>query len=265
MDNRFQNSEPISPESYWALDALRPGDALPSLPELDDAAAQRLRDRVTRHDVQVATALHNVPVPDGLAARLLADVQSELATMPQQSETSRDIGIGRRRRISRRAALIGGGATVAAAVLVAVRFLSPGPPDITPAELMEAAIGRFNAESNSPLANRSLESAPSAFPLNDEIAFLDARWRRLDDPILGRRGAAYDLAIGQGAFRATLYVMEGSIDGLITAPPGTPTYPPTQGACAAAWQSGGLVYVLVVKGGSAEYQRFLRRPGGPIA
>jgi hypothetical protein len=148
--------------------------------------------------------------------------------------------------------------------LVAVRFLSPGPPDISPAELMEAAIGRFNAESNAPPAKHVLESAPSGFPLSDEIAFHEAWWRRLDDPMLGRRGAAYDLAIGQ-AFRATLYVMEGSIEGLITAPPATPTYPPTQGACAAAWQSGGLVYVLVVKGGAAEYQRFLRRPGGPIA
>ena len=265
MDDRFQNPEPISSESYWALDALRHGDVLPSVPGFDEAAAQRLRDRVARHDAQVVTALHDVPVPGGLAARILADVQAELAARPQKSEASREAGTKHNQRFSRRAAFIAGGAAVAAAVLIAVQFLSPRRREITPSELMEAAIGRFNAERNVPLANPDMKSAPRAFAVSDEVVFHEARWRWIDDPMLGRRGVAHDLAIEQGAFRATLYVMEGSIEGLITAPPPTPTYPPTQGACAAAWQSGGLVYVLVVEGGANEYQRFLRRPGGPIA
>jgi hypothetical protein len=265
MDDRIQNPDPVSPESYWALDAMRHGDALPSVPGFDDAAARRLCDQVSLHDAQVVTALHDVPVPGGLAARILTGVQAELAATPQKSEASNRAGIKQNNRFSRRAALIASGAAVAAAVLIAVRVFSPQRPEVTPSELMETAIGRFNAERNARLANHDMKSAPSAFPVSDEVVFHEARWRWIDDPMLGRRGVAHDLAVGQGAFRATLYVMEGSIDGLITAPPPTPTYPPTQGACAAAWQSGGLVYVLVVEGGSDEYQRFIRRPGGPIA
>jgi len=273
MEERFESLESVPPEWLWALDGLRPGDALPADAELPMAAmdwaigsaGERLRERLARHDAEVASVLHAAPIPSGLSERVLAGVQEELAARPLASASQTHASADHRGpRITRRAAWVGLAATVAAAVYLAVQFFSPKEPQFTPASLMEAAIARFAAERNSPVVNHE-NDPPRGFPISADIIDQGARWRWIDDPWLGRRGVAYDVTIGDGAVRATLYVMEGSIEGLILAPPPTPSYPPTQDACAGAWQSGGLVYVLVVEGNEAEYQRFLRHPGGPIA
>lgn len=274
MEVRFDSLESVPPEWLWALDGLRPGDALPADAELPMAATdwaigsagERLRERLARHDAEVASVLHAAPIPSGLSERVLAGVQEELAARPRASSIqTHDSADHRAPRMTRRAALAGLAVAVAAAVLLAVQFLMPRKSEFTPTSLMEAAIARFAAERNGPIVNHEENAPPRGFPISPEIIVDSAGWRWIDDPWLGRRGVAYDVTIGDGAVRATLYVMEGSIEGLILAPPPTPTYPPTQGACAAAWQSGGLVYVLVVEGKEAEYQRFLRHPGGPIA
>jgi hypothetical protein len=265
MDQRIELPDSVPPEALWAVDGLRAADELPEVPGLAANEVQQLRERLSRHDDRVTAALHEVELPGGLAARLLESVRSELAVQPQQLDVACPSVANGGRRLSRRAVLVGVGLALAAALLVAVGVFSPSRPQYTPAELMESTIGRYNAERSSPPANQELETSPREFPLSEDVAFHEARWRWFDEALLGGRGVAYDLSIGNGAFRGALYVMEGSVEGLITSAPPAPTYPPTQGACAAAWQSGGLVYVLVVEGGGGEYQRFLRRPGGAIA
>jgi hypothetical protein len=280
MEGRFDNPQSVPPEWLWALDGVRPEqlseESSPSDSEFAPGAAdwarspsaERLRERLERHDAQMTSALHDVPVPSGLDQRVLTVIQQELATQPlkQKHDNYADTSTARpRSRMTRRAAWIGLAAAIAGAAFVAVQLLSTKKSEFTPTSLMEAAIARFVAESNQPLANHDLKDAPPAFPISGDIMAQAARWRWIDDPWLGRRGVAYDVSVGDGAVRATLFVMQGSIDGLIESPPPNPSYPPTQGSCAAAWQSGGLVYVLVVQGKEAEYQRFLRHPGGPIA
>jgi hypothetical protein len=276
MEERFDSLESVPPEWLWAIDGLRAGEELPADVELPKAGAdwangpagERLRQRLARHDAQVASALQAALVPSGLSERVLAAVQQELAARPRASSIQTHASADHReRRMTRRAAWAGMAAAVAATVFVAVQFFSPKKSEFTPASLMEAAIARFAAERNEPPDSQDSKTTepPHDLPISSEILVESARWRWIDDPWLGRRGVAYDVTVGDEAVRATLYVMEGEMEGLISAPPPMPSYPPTQGACAAAWQSGGLVYVLVVEGKEAEYQRFLRHPGGPIA
>jgi len=75
-------------------------------------------------------------------------------------------------------------------------------------------------------------------------------------------GVAYDLT-GPNGRRATLYAIKVKVEGQLgESPPMRPAV--TQGVAVSAWQSGQVVYVLVVDGGTQEYRHFLRRLGGPL-
>ena len=93
--------------------------------------------------------------------------------------------------------------------------------------------------------------------------FAQTSFRRISG-FLGCDGVAYDMTNRLGT-EATLYVVK--CDGVVV--PGLPSAPPsyrnthgTQGCRSAAWQSGGLLYVLVVAGSEKRtYESFLPIPG----
>ena len=72
---------------------------------------------------------------------------------------------------------------------------------------------------------------------------------------------AYDLPARRG--KATLYVSKCTVAGLPPYAPPQPTLS-TGGNSAAAWQSGGLLYVLVVQGDAQNYADYLDRLQGPL-
>jgi hypothetical protein len=151
----------------------------------------------------------------------------------------------------------------AAALLAAVWIESRAATVYAPQAVLEQATEFFGTES--PQAGWRLGEAapPAGFPLSDDVLRTpQIRWRTIRG-LLGRSGVAYDLS-PPGGPRATLYVVSQASVGLPGQPPSKP-WPTTAGCSAAAWQQGGLLYVLVVEGGPGVYRSCLRIPSGPVA
>ena len=102
---------------------------------------------------------------------------------------------------------------------------------------------------------------PGDFPISPDIArFTKVRWRKVESFLEGG-AVAYDLPSRGG--RATLYVTNCTIAGLPPFPPPLPSLS-TGGNSAAAWQSDGLLYVLVVQGDAQTYADYLDHSHGPL-
>jgi hypothetical protein len=278
-----------------AMESCRPGSddlldgALAPLAAVlaQDAELQTRFGRLQRTDAAVAAAFRDVPIPDGLANRLLdrlAAAQAEAAASPAQPgaqpgdwpnfrptkmglSPSPAEGQGRggdpgRRRFSRRWLLLAAASLSAAAALLAAAWLGIHPQTrVTPLAVLDEATDFFQGES--PAAAHRLDevSPPADYPLSREVlATAQIRWRPIQG-LLGRGGVAYDLS-GPGRVRATLYVTRQVVAGLPTQPPGGPR-PTTAGCCAAAWQENGLLYVLVLEGEPRAYRGYLT-PSGPL-
>lgn len=277
-----------------ALDACRLGESTLDDPALVDAArrlatdasARQLQSRVRDADRRLHAALHDVQPPAGLADRVLArlaaqagqadadntdvrvtdtdDAVRPAAPSPAATPPSTDRGPTRWRR---RAFLGGGVAAVAAAVMLAIQFWPEPPQPWSAEQVLDAAIAlyaRVDRTTGHPLAE-----APSSYPPSRDLVELPphSRWRRVDDALAGGDAVVYDIELAPRGPRAMLAVVSpgAAVTGLPDYPPPQPATPTTQGVCAAAWQEGDLVYVLVVEGGPREYERFLRTNRGPFA
>lgn len=200
-----------------------------------------MRDHV---DARLTAAMLDVPVPDGLAQRLLERLAAE-------------------RSGSRRWLLIGGGLMAAAAgLLLAVSLAAPGEERFSEQSVLDEAIRGFDAAGQPPARLLSEKAAPEAYPVSQMVQCPGGtKWRPLDD-FLGRSGVIYDLP-GPAGVRTALYVIEQEADGWAT----SPALPPftTAGYCASAWQEGGLLYVLVVQGDRTAYEDYLNLPRSPVA
>ena len=114
----------------------------------------------------------------------------------------------------------------------------------------------------------SEKKSPAKYPCAAALAAKPTSWRPIAG-LLGRsQGVAYHLQ--SGAARATLYVVDHDpgyaaprFVGLPAAPPPNPNVT-TGGRAKSVWREGGLVYVLVVEGGAAEYRAFVT-PTGQLA
>lgn len=276
--------------------AGRPDAADLADPALSPLVEQLARDpgvraqfeRAKKWDAEIREALVDVPVPPGLADRIV-DRLAAAASSPAAETSSPDYGdaaaqaipicagaverkIGRNvdARWRGRRWVVAAGLAAAAALFVAVTLFRPADR-ISPEQLLEA-VRQFDAEAQ-PEAGSLLAAtpAPSAYPLSSRIVSSPATtWTHVAG-LLGRRGVAYELHAPGGA-RATLYVVKLAglpndpriaADRLPSAPPGRPQ-PASGGAAMAAWQEKGRLYVLVVHGDDRAYQRFIR-PAQPIA
>ena len=239
-----------------ALEACRPGSKDLAEPELallalrleTDPELADVFERLQCMDSRLTLAFHDVPIPEGLEDRLLARLAAEKE---------------KPRTISRRRLLAAGGlAAIAAGLLVAVWLGGSRGEEVTEQYVLDEAI-RW---SEAPLGEHGLLIAeklpPAGYPFSTVVAAMrGVRWRWVDD-FLGRSGVAYDLPC-PGDARATLYVLSDPVEGLDIQPSLRPF---TTGGCSAsAWCENGLLYVLVVQGDPATYQRCLRLPSGPIA
>jgi len=272
------------PSILEAMEACRPASddcADPALASLaakmeSDPALRDLYTRLQRVDSVVGDAFRDVPVPDGLAERIMQRLASarggpvasavEAAAEPAATEEPAAATAGRRERVSRRWLLAGAGVVstvLAASVLVAVFFPWPEPEPYTRSQVWELAIEFSAGEADVVGELISVAQPPGEYPFSRDVLPLpDIRWRRIEG-FLGCQGVAYDM-LGEGGTAATLYVVECSVPDLPSLPPPLGPSLATGGRSVAAWQSGEsgeLLYVLVVHGGVRAYRSFLPPPG----
>jgi len=283
-------------QRLWeAMESCRSGTDDLSDPEFAELAARLAENpefhsqfqRVQQADEAIKTAFAHVPVPAGLAdrvLRLLAEampsatsesvpasppvVESCTVTAPaaptSDSPTAsmpptplRDSA----ERFSRRRLLLGFAAlSAAAASLAAVWIQTHRTRHETPTSVLEEAMDFFDKDLQPAGELVEGKTPPAAYPLSRDIVQLPGtRWRAIAS-FLGDPAVAYDLpAIGG---RATLYVVAKSVADLPAFPPPSPLS--TGGKSAAAWQAGGTLYVLVVEGDATTYFNYLDQSHGPL-
>lgn len=267
------------PRILEAIEACRPASEDLEDPALAFLAAQLEADpevrevfeRCQRVDATLAEVFRDVPVPEGLADRITARLaavrngrgafgEGQSAATTTVPEPIAKVAPSRR-RVSRRWLLAGaGGMAVAASLVVALIIGSRELPVLERAEVLDGAIDFFDDDWNREGQLAAQTQPPLAYPAGPEFdvaKFPQIRWRRIGD-FLGCEGVAYDMARPGGA-RATLYVVKCTVPNLPSGPPLTPSRT-TGNRSVGAWQTGDLLYVLVVEGGHRTYQSFLPRP-----
>jgi hypothetical protein len=271
--------QPIRDERICeALEACRPGSADladPALSQLAaamavDPALEELHRRVERIDARLAAAFHDVPVPEGLAERLLRQLSAAQAlqadAVHEGREESRDgeepaAPVVRPAALSRAASRVSRRWLVAAAVplcaaagLLIAFFLNNQQVKYSADRVMEDAAALFCNEEH---PEGRTEPWPNSFPFSRDVLWMPGTTWRPVSGLLDSDAVAYDLR-GPGGVRATLYVIRCEAD--VADEPSRQPAPTTGNCSAAAWKENGLVYVLVVKGGEADYRSFLERP-----
>jgi hypothetical protein len=270
--------QPIQdPRIAEAIEACRPGSDDLSDPALAFLAAQLaanpdlagLFERVQGLDTTLAEAFRDVPVPNGLADRIAARLAAEReaqaapadgeqATETEAAEPTPEVSRAGR-RVSRRWLLAGVGsvAVVAASITVAVLVLGQKAPALDAAAVCEEAMRLFESDWDEPGESVVQNAPPGGYPPSPDLGVLrfpEMRWRWARD-FLGHRAVAYDLT-RPGSPRATLYVVRCNVPGVPALPPPRPAFT-TGNRSTAAWQTDGLLYVLVVEGGRETYRDLL--------
>ena len=227
-----------------------------------------MRDSI---DEKLSAVFRNVPVPEGLAPRLLDRLgNEELGTKNEEFTVLRSSFLRPRfarfliPRLSRRRLIVGGGLlATAAGLLVAVWLGTQKGEYLTEPFVLDEAIQLFDLGGEQPGQLLAEKPAPPDYPFS--LAVLQVRgtrWRAFKG-FLGQHGVVYDLP-GPAGTCAALYVVDAKeVEGF----GGAPTLHPftTAGCCASAWQEGELLYVLVVQGDPATYRAYLNLPQGPVA
>ncbi len=204
-------------------------------------------------DTRLAACFHDVPLPEGLELRLRKRLLDTADIVP-----------ARPKHVSRRWLVIAGGALTAAAVLLVAALvnLMDTSASYDGAAVRQFAVKFFNSETPDTWNLLAEKSPPRNYPVSPAVMVTQAvRWRPISG-FLGASGVAYDIP-SRGGSRATLYVVKRTVSDLPDLPPMRPGLS-TAGCSVSAWQSGGLLYVMVVRGGPQTYRRFLDLPRGPV-
>ncbi len=284
------DSQPIGDERILeALEVCRPicrghtgGQDLsdPVLAELADLLStnpelRKLYERLQAVDAKLAAAFQEVPVPEGLAQRIVQRLEANRAEQVAAGDAqgsaeaparlpAREAPARPRRGSRRRFLAVAGTFSTGAVLLVAALiYLGTRPPHYDKPFVLREASKFFSNEPGQPGGNL-LANAPKNYPISREVRrFPGTRWRKIKG-FLGCGGVAYDLRGPGGARNATLYVVKLTVTGLKDTQ--APDRPPrnTANLCTAAWQEGKLLYVLVVGGSRRDYEYCLA-PTGPMA
>jgi hypothetical protein len=277
------DSQPIRDERILeALEVCRPNSDDLSDPAMADLADQlganpelkRLCERLQSVDGKLSLAFRDVPVPEGLAQRIidrlaaaraeqaaktvLEDAPEDAATTPVAQVPARPTHASRRRLLAAAGLL----STTAVLLLAVLLYLNTRNTLDEPTVLRDA-VNFFSNEVAQPGHLLSDRRPPDDYRISRDVRRVaGTRWREISG-FLGCKGVAYDLPGPGDAVKATLYVVKLSVKDLKnTAPPPLPKQD-TGGYCSAAWRDGKLLYVLVVRGNKRDYDDCLA-PLGPV-
>lgn len=197
-------------------------------------------------DAQLQAAFVDVPVPAGLADRLLA------ATSAQDPEQT--VVPPPTRQWSRRAILsIGVGAAALILVAVSLAFWRWHDPLTT-----EVVVDEFRAwvEKIDQAGWRSDDMPTVDYPLDPGLALYNVTWQRLDLPY-DSEAVVYRGELAPDHSTATLYVVKTRHGKALRDIPPTKPDSSTGGQCIGVWKSQGNLYVLVVPGSPSDYLKAL--------
>jgi hypothetical protein len=225
MDHDHLNNEPAESrrqpiEASWLeqLDACRPHSGDLDSPEMCALVAELQRDpelrsaydRIQKLDDAIVDAMDDVPVPSGLAERLLTRLASDAEKIAVDTPPAIDTPPAPVHRRTRRAWLIGSGsaALALAASLLAALFLWPtASPDLGPEGIVQAALSLHEQDHETWGKLIVDRPAPAEYPLGRYLlASPRSPWRSLNG-FLGRNGVAYELT-GPRHIRGTLFVVD---------------------------------------------------------
>lgn len=219
---------------------------------LDDVAVpaglrERLLDRLRLPDRPCLPDRPGEPAPLAAAPLLPALPQPVAQPVGPAAVEPASVPFSRRLRVGRRWWLAA--AAAAAGLALAGRWwLLADRADGDVAQLAAAWQQRLTS------TWQSTKTLPSGFRVPQSVAVAPRRWQALDR-LAGVRGVAWDLS-RPGFARAVLFVARMTSAGLPNSPPAAPQST-TGGQTIAGWQSGGLVYLLVVEGDVKDYRRLI--------
>jgi hypothetical protein len=208
-----------------------------------DASVRDELESIQAWDRAVAAKISDVPVPDGLAGRLM-----ERPTLPAA------------RWWQTWPALATAAVTAAALLLVAGLWLLRGTDNLTGPAIAQDARGWVTQIDQQSWSTAPL---PSDHPRDPAFRFPASRWQRIEalgDP----RAVIYYGELAPDRSAAYLVVIETRRGGhLSSIPPPTPDAS-TEGFCIGSWKTDDHLYVFVVPGTPSLYRRALRTHGLPI-
>jgi hypothetical protein len=249
-----------------AIDACRPGSNDAKGPELADLAScmeeaphvTEMYNVVQRLDAVIGAAMEDVPLPEGLEQRLLARLEIGMEPNPSKDAVRAMPADGPHRARRAWIAAVAAGAVAVAASIVVVLCTREQP--LTLANIHELAEVWYRQVHTDQL--RPLDSAPlRRFPISPVLAASPRGWQPVSTKVAGRI-VAYGIS-AQGGAPATLLVARTRVTGLRTRPPLKPRW--TQNRSIAAWQSGEVVYILVVEGPARQYRDFVEGTSRTLA
>ncbi len=262
------------------IEACRPGSDDIGLPELSPLADRiegdpDLNDRYQRTqglDARLVRAIDDVAVPPGLRERILARIVAEQgAGSGEQGAGSREQGdaadddVALPAQATARRRWVRSVAAVAASLLLLAAGYTfwPHHSALSYDKLLDQSSQWYEQLRTNPIWQPlSPREAIRDFPVAEEIRRQPRHWADVS-ALVGQAACAYDLSAADG-HRATLFVIsdDGQIAG--SASPFKPGSS-TGGLMIGCWQSGELVYVLVVEGDERAYRSLLDIAGPPLA
>ena len=226
-----------------------------------DIATARLYDQTQRQDARIVGAIDQVPVPTGLAERILAhlgehggavDEVLEITTIPGAAPGHETRGARSRRHWIN--AVVAAAATVLVALTIS-HFLRPAARPS-----LELVASQWLADLNAMNADwQSMTSAPASAPFPDGIVGSATGWCRLNQGTATAYRVTHPLS---GS--AVLFVSRVPSENLPGSPPTNPQSA-TGGQAVGFWKVGSRVYMLVVPGNARNYRAFLHSGPAPLA
>lgn len=226
----------------------------------DDPLLQAEMARLGDWDKAIANSVDDIVVPAGLADRLRATVAAELASQPstESAPAGAASSPSRRRWIS---AVLATAAVLAVALGLGTYLSQPAVVDV-------AALQQESLDLTRDLQAVAWQPAAAAYPaavFPREIRIKPRRWGKVATS-LDRQAIVFDLAPpGSKATAAVIAMQSTAASKQLGSTPNAHPKPTTGNVCISSWRHDRFIYTLVVSGGSARYQLFLRDSGSLTA
>jgi len=219
-----------------------------------DPALNIALQRSEQFDRNIRSALDDVPLPAGLAERMLAGCEAALVT-PASTIISADEPVFRQPGLSRRrlVALVATAASLLIVVLGAFGIGRLVPQKTITNEELASMADKWFTQSGPAAKWMSPASAPAQFPVDRAITVRPSKWSQLD-----AKTVVYDLT-RQGGQRALLFVLSTNQPNTLKGFPYT-KLPVTGGLAMGAWNRGDVIYVLVVVEDGQRIEHFVKPP-----